>query len=82
MVPMTLASNFPDAIIDEIVPLTAVTVGGVVIVVWVIAATIDSVVKNRSRERTRREVAAYVAEGSMSPSDGERLLKAEPPKDA
>jgi len=29
-----------------------------------------------SRERTKREVAAYIAEGSMTPEQGERLLRA------
>lgn len=29
-----------------------------------------------SRERTKREIAAYIAEGSMSPEQGERLLRA------
>jgi hypothetical protein len=32
--------------------------------------------KSKEREQTRREVAAYVAEGSMTPEQGERLLKA------
>jgi hypothetical protein len=30
-----------------------------------------------AKERTRREIAAYIAEGSMSPDQGERLMKAE-----
>jgi hypothetical protein len=29
-----------------------------------------------AHERTRREVAAYIAEGSMSPEQGEKLLAA------
>ncbi len=29
-----------------------------------------------SRERTKREIAAYVAEGSMTPEQGERILRA------
>lgn len=32
--------------------------------------------KNNEREKTRREIAAYVAEGSMTPEEGERLLAA------
>jgi hypothetical protein len=32
-----------------------------------------------SRERTRREIAAYIAEGSMTPEQGERLMKADKP---
>ncbi|MGP1308904.1 MAG: hypothetical protein ACTS27_01750 [Phycisphaerales bacterium] len=33
----------------------------------------------RERERSRREIAAYVAEGSISPDDAERLLNAAQP---
>ena len=36
----------------------------------------------RERERSRREVAAYIAEGSMTAEEGARLLAAgEAPKD-
>ncbi len=28
-----------------------------------------------SRERTRREIAAYIAEGTMTPEQGDRLMK-------
>jgi len=45
------------------------------------AITVVSIVKSFTRmigrlasERTRREVAAYIAEGSMTPEQGERLL--------
>lgn len=33
-------------------------------------------VRTITRERTRREIAAYIAEGTMTPEQGERLLKA------
>lgn len=52
-------------------------VGGIVAVLWIFSATIHAMFKRSSFERSRREIAAYVAEGSMSPEDGERLLKAE-----
>jgi hypothetical protein len=32
--------------------------------------------KTFERERTRREIAAYVAEGAMTPEEGERLMAA------
>ncbi|MDF1870011.1 MAG: hypothetical protein P1U30_06435 [Phycisphaerales bacterium] len=32
--------------------------------------------KSKEREQTKREVAAYVAEGSMTPEQGERLIAA------
>ena len=51
---------------------------GVVGVLWVILGTISSMLTRFSRERTRREIAAYIAEGSMTPEQGERLLRAKP----
>lgn len=51
------------------------TVIAAVAIVWIVFATIDSMVKSVSRERARREIAAYVAEGTMNASDAERLLK-------
>ena len=51
-------------------------VGGMCFIVFAIAGTIGSTVKSVAKERTRREIAAYIAEGSMTPDQGERLLKA------
>jgi len=56
-------------------------VGGVVAVIWIIAATVQNMVATNARERSRREIAAYIAEGSMSPEQGERLMKAGNPAD-
>ena len=53
-------------------------VGGLIAIVAIITSTISSVAKTNARERSRREIAAYIAEGSMSPKDGERLMKAVP----
>jgi hypothetical protein len=36
-----------------------------------------AVLTGHTRERSRREIAAYIAEGSISPEQGERLMKAE-----
>ena len=46
------------------------------IVIAVIVRNIARIATGISKERTRREVAAYVAEGSMTPEHGERLLQA------
>lgn len=51
------------------------TVIGVIVVVWIAFATVESIMKSLSRERSRREIAAYIAEGSMTPEQGERLLR-------
>jgi hypothetical protein len=52
------------------------TVIGSIAIISVLAGTLKSVVKGWSREKSRREIAAYIASGSMTPEQGERLLKA------
>lgn len=49
---------------------------GVIAVVAVVFGTVSSMVINSQRERTKREIAAYIAEGSMTPEQGEKILKA------
>jgi len=49
---------------------------GCTAIIWIIFGSIVAVFKSVGRERTRREIAAYIAEGSMTPDQGERLLKA------
>lgn len=54
-----------------------IAIGGGVFALWIFMATLHSTFKRLAYEKSRREIAAYVAEGSMTPEDGERLLKAE-----
>ena len=56
-------------------------VGGAIAIVAIVFTTLSSILKTRARERTRREIAAYIAEGSMTPEQGERILKAAPDED-
>lgn len=46
--------------------------GVVFFLIWSVA----SVLKAREAERSRRELYAYVAEGSIEPKDAERLIRA------
>ena len=57
-------------------------VGGIIGVLGIIFGTMKSVAENKEREKTKREIAAYIAEGSMTAEDGERILKAGNPKTA
>ena len=50
--------------------------GAAIAVVSVMCCTGAGVLKARAFERTRREIAAYVAEGSITPDEAERLLEA------
>jgi len=51
-------------------------IGGLIAIVAIMFGTLKSVVDARTRERTRSEIAAYVAEGSMTADEGERILRA------
>lgn len=58
-----------------------ILIGGLVIaLVSILLSFIRSTVVGIARERTRREIAAYIAEGSMTADDGERLMKAREPE--
>lgn len=48
----------------------------IVMIVWL--ACRASVRASQEKEQTRREIAAYVAEGSMSAEDAERILTPRP----
>jgi hypothetical protein len=61
-------------ILQEEVLIPCLIAGGVVLVVAF--KTIGGVIRSVARERTRREIAAFIAEGSMTPEQGERLMKA------
>lgn len=53
--------------------------GGIAIIIisTVFMKTVGSTIRGIAREKTRREIAAYIAEGSMSAEQGERLMKAD-----
>lgn len=50
---------------------------GSCVVVGMLLKAITTIVTGISREGSRREIAAYIAEGSMTPEQGERLMKAD-----
>ena len=47
------------------------------VIIGLLLKAITTIVTGISRERSRREIAAYVAEGSITPDQGERLMKAD-----
>jgi len=53
-------------------------VGGLIAIVAIVFGSLASTIKGVAREKTRREIAAYIAEGSMSPEQGEKLMRAAP----
>ncbi|MCP4011744.1 MAG: hypothetical protein GY728_01415 [Phycisphaeraceae bacterium] len=61
---------------SNFVPLLIFGGSFLVAVVAIIAGVGQKVLIGRNRERTRQEIAAYVAEGTMTADEGERLLRA------
>lgn len=52
--------------------------GTLIAVIAIGGAYVRDIIRIRAQERTRREIAAYIAEGSMDAEQGERLMKAAP----
>lgn len=57
-------------------------VGGLIAILGIFFGSLKSVSENKEREKSRREIAAYIAEGSMTPEDGERIMNAGTKKSA
>ncbi len=61
---------------DTLIPFMIFGIGGIIAIIAIVFTTIKGVIVNGEREKSRREIAAYIAEGSMSPDDGVRLMNA------
>lgn len=58
----------------SLVAVIAVSGGMLIALVSVIASAVSRTSQAKAREQTKREVAAYVAEGSMSPEQAQQIL--------
>lgn len=72
---------FPTLAIQEglLIPIIAIVGGLALGGISIVFGIVKGIVETRAREETKRELAAYVAEGSMSPEDAERIVKADMP---
>jgi len=61
-----------------LIPIIAIGGSFIAGVIAIIFGTIMKISTHSEHEKSRREIAAYVAEGSMSPEDGAKLLSAAP----
>ena len=61
---------------DLIIPLVAITGGLLFGMIAVVGGIIGKVSVTRSREATKRELAAYIAEGSLDPDKAIALMNA------
>jgi hypothetical protein len=61
---------------DLVVPIMAIGCGSIIAVVAIVFTTMKTMVVGRSREHTKRELAAYVAEGSLDPDKAVAMINA------
>jgi len=71
---MLILADAIEQILDSPVPVIAL--GTMIAVVAIISGCARRIVTSQGRERTRREIAAYVAEGSIDPDKAIEMLKA------
>jgi len=58
------------------IPIVAVGGAFLVAIVGIVASATSKTMQTKAREESRREIAAYVAEGTISPDEATRLLNA------
>ncbi|MHC4130298.1 MAG: hypothetical protein ACYS1E_16320 [Planctomycetota bacterium] len=58
------------------IPGIIFTMGGAIAIVAIVSGCVTSITVNRSREKTKREISAYVAEGTIDPDKAVEMLKA------
>ncbi len=61
---------------NNFIAIIAITFGSVMGLTGIVSATIGGVMKTRAKEMTKRELAAYVAEGSLDPDKAVMMLNA------
>jgi len=64
---LVLAESILGEFVGEpyVIPIVAIGGGFIVAIVAIVFGTVRSMVVGRAREQTKRELAAYVAEGSI-----------------
>ena len=60
------------------IPALAIIAGCSVGALAIALGTICSVMNKREEEQTKREIAAYVAEGSITPDDAQQIIASRP----
>lgn len=60
----------------DVIPIIGVAGGLVIALAAIILSYARGMHRENVRGRTQRDIAAYVAEGTMTPEDGERLIRA------
>lgn len=68
--------SFIDTLGQNLGVVTVLTIA-VVVIVSSILKHLSAVIMSSTREKSRREIAAYIASGSITPDQGERLIRAD-----
>ncbi len=61
---------------NQLIPILAIVIGCGTGVIAIICCSIAGVAKNKAHEATKREIAAYVAEGTIAPDTAIAMLNA------
>ncbi len=64
-------------LLDDHMYVVVVSVIGVVLLLGSLIRAVTAVLTTSAREKSRREIAAYIAEGSITAEQGERLIRAD-----
>ena len=72
---MTLIDAIPLAYNEATSDIVLYAVGGGIAIIAIIFSTMSGVAKTQAREKTKRELAAYVAEGSITPDDAKKIIE-------
>ncbi len=73
---LNLLAEIDSRIVEAAVPVVAIAFGCLVAIIAVISVNARKTKERQHREESRREIAAYVAEGSMSIEQAEKLMAA------
>ena len=71
---MLVLADVMEELLDSPVPIFVI--GGAIAIVAILAGTVCKITVRRAREQTRREIAAYVAEGTIEAEKAIEMLKA------
>ncbi len=75
MIEATLADTaLSESLAHYLLPVVAIVAGVIVGSFAIVCGVMHSVAVKKARENTKRELAAYVAEGTIQPDDAVRIL--------
>jgi hypothetical protein len=61
---------------DTLIPVLAIGCGSLIAIFAIVFGAVKAMVVSKNREQTKRELAAYVAEGSLDPEKAVAMINA------